>query len=180
VQYDANDHPLPPSGDAVAANRSLPPREAATARPLKAVKPEAPAAAAAANPAPAPAAANHKRASYMVTGGAGGAPASHRSPKRASLSTGGGAFKLPKPDPGMVGDLSGLIGTDGFFKDAMTTAAALANTPEGMRKGFSDVFTTPLNELHGRGLHSFTLELNLSNSRTHHELSWVTRWTEEL
>ena len=31
-----------------------------------------------------------------------------------------------------------------------------------------------------RGLHSFTLELNLSNSRTHSGLSWVTRWTEEL
>ena len=30
----------------------------------------------------------------------------------------------------------------------------------------------------GRGLHSFTLELNLSNSRTHSRFSWVTRWTE--
>ena len=28
--------------------------------------------------------------------------------------------------------------------------------------------------------HSFTVELNLSNSRTHSGLSWVTRWTEEL
>jgi hypothetical protein len=32
----------------------------------------------------------------------------------------------------------------------------------------------------GRGLHSFTLELNLSNSRHIHELSWVIQWTEEL
>jgi hypothetical protein len=31
-----------------------------------------------------------------------------------------------------------------------------------------------------RGLHSFTLELKLSNSRTHSWLSWVTRWTVEL
>jgi hypothetical protein len=31
-----------------------------------------------------------------------------------------------------------------------------------------------------RGLHSFTLELNFSSSRTHSGLSWVTRWTEEL
>ena len=34
--------------------------------------------------------------------------------------------------------------------------------------------------LSGRGLHSFTLELNFSNSRTRSGLSWVTRWTEEL
>jgi len=31
-----------------------------------------------------------------------------------------------------------------------------------------------------RGLHWFTLELSLSNSRTHSGLSWVTRWIEEL
>jgi len=31
-----------------------------------------------------------------------------------------------------------------------------------------------------KGLHSFTLELNLSNSRTHSRLSWVTWWPEEL
>jgi hypothetical protein len=33
---------------------------------------------------------------------------------------------------------------------------------------------------YGRGLHSFTLELNLSNSRTHSGLRWVTQWTEVL
>jgi prepilin signal peptidase PulO-like enzyme (type II secretory pathway) len=32
----------------------------------------------------------------------------------------------------------------------------------------------------GRGLHSSTLEVNLSTSGTHDELSWVVRWTEEL
>jgi len=31
----------------------------------------------------------------------------------------------------------------------------------------------------GRGLHSFTLELNLQLHDTIHELSWVIRWTEE-
>jgi len=31
-----------------------------------------------------------------------------------------------------------------------------------------------------RGLHSFTLEFNLTNFRTHSWLGWVTRWTEEL
>ena len=34
--------------------------------------------------------------------------------------------------------------------------------------------------VNGRGLHSFALELNSSNSRTHSGLSWVTRWTEAL
>jgi len=29
-----------------------------------------------------------------------------------------------------------------------------------------------------RGLHSLTLELNLSNSRTNHEVSWVIWWNE--
>ena len=33
---------------------------------------------------------------------------------------------------------------------------------------------------HGRALNSFTSELNLSNSRHIHELSWHTRWTEKL
>ena len=32
----------------------------------------------------------------------------------------------------------------------------------------------------GRGLHSFTLELNLATPGHIHELSWVIRWTEEL
>ena len=32
----------------------------------------------------------------------------------------------------------------------------------------------------GRGLHSFTLELNLSNSTTHSWIKLVTRWSREL
>ena len=32
----------------------------------------------------------------------------------------------------------------------------------------------------GRGLHSFTLELNLSNSCHIHVLTWIKLWTKEL
>jgi hypothetical protein len=32
----------------------------------------------------------------------------------------------------------------------------------------------------GRALHSFTLELNLSNSRSHSGLSWVIQGTDDL
>jgi len=48
--------------------------------------------------------------------------------------------------------------SDGNVEDAVASAPACPRFP-------------------ARGLHSFTVELNLSNSRAH---SWVTRWAEQL
>jgi hypothetical protein len=51
-------------------------------------------------------------------------------------------------------------------------AAALAD--------FADAEAGATARVAGRGLHSLTLELNLSNSRTHLGLSWIIQWAEEL
>jgi len=57
---------------------------------------------------------------------------------------------------------------------AASAGAAAAGAAAALRSKFAAVRFT------GRGLHSFTLELNLSNSRIHSGFSWVTRKTEEL
>jgi len=64
--------------------------------------------------------------------------------------------------------------------DLLTTNAHTSERNLFGQVRFSELEWWHLGAAHSRGLRSFTLELNLSNSRTHSGLSGVTRWTEEL
>ena len=66
-------------------------------------------------------------------------------------------------------------GTSPLRSLSTLASPSVAKTPSSMPPPSKKSARPP-----GRGLHLFTLELNLSNSRTHPGLSWVTRWTEEL
>jgi len=67
---------------------------------------------------------------------------------------------------------------EGAAAEGAATADDVAAVEARGGRAFSEGVLTAL--LPGRGLHLFTLELNLSNSKTHSGLSWVTQCTEEL